>query len=129
MTPQAFSQTVEDFLAGSRGAVVLENGAAIFDLAQSKYSVTGETNQCLLHLWSSERNIVRRVLDAEIKHEVLRLAVQRMGQTRPTKLEICRERDRRTPTARRAPRLPPHLAAFVGAQIFRLLRRQAKHRR
>jgi hypothetical protein len=105
MTPQAFAQTVEDFLAGSRGAVVLENGAAIFDLAQSKYSVTGETNRCLLHLWSSERNIVRRVLDAEIKHEVLRLAVQRMGQTRPTKLEICRERDRRPPTARRAARL------------------------
>jgi hypothetical protein len=105
MTPQAFTQTVEDFLAGSRGAVVLENGAVLFDLTQSKYSVTGETNKCLLHLWSAERNIVRRVLDAEIKNEVLRLAVQRMGQARPSKLEICRERDRRTPTARRAARL------------------------
>ena len=105
MTPQAFARTVEDFLAGSRGAVVLENGAVVFDLAQSKYSVSGETNKCLLHLWSAERNMVRRVLDAEVKNETLRLAVQRMGQARPTKLEICRERDRRTTTARRAARL------------------------
>ena len=105
MTPRALAQTLEDFLAGSRGAVVLENGAVVFDLAQAKYSVCGEVNKCLLHLWSAERNIVRRVLDAEVKNEVLRLSVQRMGQARPTKLEICRERDRRTTTARRAARL------------------------
>jgi hypothetical protein len=48
---------------------------------------------------------VRRVLDVEIKNDVLRLAVQRLGQARPTKLESCRERDRRTPTAKRAARL------------------------
>ena len=101
MTPRALAQTLEDFLAGSRGAVVLENGAVVFDLAQAKYSVCGEVNKCLLHLWSAERNIVRRVLDDEVKNEVLRLSVQRMGQARPTKLEICRERDRRTTTARR----------------------------
>jgi hypothetical protein len=41
----------------------------------------------------------------EVKNEVLRLAVQRMGQTKPAKLEICRERDRRTPGARRAARM------------------------
>jgi len=32
-------------------------------------------------------------------------SVQRLGQTRPSKLEICRQRDRRTPTAKRAARL------------------------
>jgi hypothetical protein len=105
MTSESLSRELEDFLAGSRGAVVLENGAVVFDLAQAKYSVSGEFNKCLLHLWSAERNIVRRVLDVEIKHETLRLAVQRLGQARPTKLEICRERDRRTPTARRTARL------------------------
>jgi hypothetical protein len=72
---------------------------------KAKYSISGERNKCLLHLWSSERNLVRRVLDVEIKHEVLRLAVQRLGQTRPGKLEICRQRDRRTPTAKRVARL------------------------
>jgi hypothetical protein len=35
---------------------------------------------------------------------MLRLAVQRLGQARPSKLEICRERDRRTPSARKAAR-------------------------
>ena len=48
-----------------------------------------------------ERNAVRRVLEAEVKNGVLRVAVQRLGQARPSKLEICRERDRRSPTARR----------------------------
>jgi hypothetical protein len=56
-------------------------------------------------LWSAERNAVRRVLDAEVKNGALRLAVQRLGQARPTKLEICRERDRRTPTAKKACRV------------------------
>ncbi len=105
MTPEALARTVEDFLAGARDAVVLDDGATVFDLAQAKYSISGEHNKCLLHLWSAERNLVRRVLDVEIKHEVLRLAVQRLGQTRPGKLEICRQRDRRTPTAKRAARL------------------------
>src|SRR5258708_3484027 len=105
MTPEALSRTVEDFLAGARDAIVLDDGAAVFDLAQAKYSISGEHNKCLLHLWSAERNLVRRVLDVEIKHEVLRLAVQRLGQTRPGKLGICRQRDQRTPTAKRAARV------------------------
>jgi hypothetical protein len=95
---------VQDFLSEAAGAVVLENGAVAFDLAQSKYSISGEYNRCLLHLWSAERNSVRRVLEAEVKNGTLRLAVQRLGQARPSRLEICRERDRRTPTARKAAR-------------------------
>lgn len=105
MTPEALMRTVEDFLAGARDAVVLDEGAVLFDLAQAKYSVSGERNKCLIHLWSEERNLVRRVLDVEAKREVLQLAVQRLGQTHPSKLEICRQRDRRTPTAKRATRL------------------------
>jgi hypothetical protein len=104
VTPQALTRTVQDFLCEAAGAVVLENGAVAFDLAQSKYSISGEYNRCLLHLWSAERNSVRRVLEAEVKNGTLRLAVQRLGQARPSKLEICCERDRRTPTARRAAR-------------------------
>jgi hypothetical protein len=105
VTPEALTRTVQDFLSEAAGAVVLENGAVAFDLAQSKYSISGEYNRCLLHLWSSERNSVRRVLEAEVKNGTLRLAVQRLGQARPTRLEICRERDRRTPTARRIARV------------------------
>jgi hypothetical protein len=105
VTPDSLVRTVGDFLAGSRAAVILENGAVVFDLAHSKYSISGEYNKCLLHLWSAERNVVRRVLDLEVKNEVPRLMVQRLGAARPTKLEICRERDPRTATAKRTARL------------------------
>jgi hypothetical protein len=104
MTPESLTRTVQDFLSEASGAVVLENGAVMFDLAQSKYSISGEYNKCLLHLWSSERNTVRRILDAEVKNGTLRLAVQRLGQAHPTKLEVCRERDRRSPSAKRVAR-------------------------
>ena len=102
MTPDALTRTLQEFLAEAAGAVVLEDGAIAFDLARAKYSISGEHNKCLLHLWSAERNAVRRVLDAEVKGGALRLAVQRLGQARPSKLEICRERDRRSPTAKKA---------------------------
>ena len=104
VTPEILSQTVQEFLSDASDAMVLEEGAVVFDLAEAKYSISGEYNRCLLHLWSSERNTVRRVLDAEVKNGTLRLAVQRLGQARPTKLEICRERDRRSPSAKKAAR-------------------------
>jgi hypothetical protein len=104
VTPDALTRTVQDFLSEASGAVVLENGAVAFDLCQSKYSISGDYNKCLLHLWSAERNTVRRVLDAEVKNGTLKLFVQRLGQARPTKLEICRERDRRSPTAKKIAR-------------------------
>jgi len=104
MTPESLTRTVQNFLSEASGAVVLENGAVMFDLAQSKYSISGEYNKCLLHLWSEERNTVRRVLEAEVKNGTLRLAVQRLGQSHPTKLEICRDRDRRSPSAKRVAR-------------------------
>ena len=105
MTPESLTRTVGDFLAVASDALILEDGAVVFDLSQSKYSISGEHNKCLLHVWSAERNVVRRVLEAEVKNERLLLAVKRLGQSKPTKLEICRERDRRTPTAKRAARL------------------------
>jgi hypothetical protein len=104
MTPDTLTRTVQDFLSEAAGAVVLENGAVAFDLSQARYSISGEYDKCLLHLWSSERNTVRRVLDAEVKNGTLRLAVQRLGQSRPTRLEICRERDRRSPSAKKVAR-------------------------
>jgi hypothetical protein len=105
MTPEALSRTISDFLDGSRAAVVVEDGGVVFDLAEAKYSISGEYNKCLLHLWSSERNVVRRVLEAEVKATTLRLRVQRMGQKQPTRLDFCRDRDQRSPAARRSARV------------------------
>jgi len=105
MTPESLSQMLSDFLDGSRAAAVVEDGAVVFDLAEAKYTISGEYNKCLLHLWSSERNVVRRVLDAEVKATTLRLRVQRMGQKQPTRLDFCRDRDQRSPAARRSARV------------------------
>jgi hypothetical protein len=105
VNPESLVNLLQSFLSSASDAVILEDGGVIFDLAESKYSISGEYNKCLLHVWSAERNVVRRVIEAEVKNETLRLSVQRLGQSRPTMLEICRERDRRTPTAKRAARL------------------------
>ena len=68
MTTDSLSEMLSDFLDGAHAAVaVVEDSAIAFDLAESKYSVSGEYNKCLPHLWSSERNFVRRALDAEVK--------------------------------------------------------------
>lgn len=115
---EALTRTIEAYLAGSRHALVLEDGAALFDLTRSKYSLSGEYGKCLLHLWSEERNAVRRVLDVEEKKGSLQLTVQRMGQPRPSKLEICRSVDPRAPTARKAAR------AAYQQQLQRLLARR-----
>jgi hypothetical protein len=105
VTPESLLLALQEFLSASRDAVVLEDGAVVFDLAMAKYSVSGEYNKCLLHIWSAERNMVRRVLDAQVKSDVLHLAVQRLGQSRPAKLEVCRRRDRRSPSSKRAARV------------------------
>jgi hypothetical protein len=102
--PDTLVRTIRDFLNESRSAVILEDGAVIFELENAKFSISGDRGRCLLQLWSAERNIVRRVVEAELKNTVLRLSVQRLGQARPSKLEICRDRDRRTPSAKRAAR-------------------------
>jgi hypothetical protein len=104
MTPEILSRTLENFLSLSTAAVVIEDGAVAFDLVQARYSISGERNKCLLHLWSAERNVVRRVLDVETRGETLCVTVQKLGHSRPTKLEICRNRDRRSPSAKRATR-------------------------
>ncbi|PYV73558.1 MAG: hypothetical protein DMG97_09365 [Acidobacteria bacterium] len=105
MTSENLAAALDGFLSASSSAVVMEGGAVVFDLAQAKYSISGENNKCLLHQWSSERNVVRRVLDVETRRETLRVTVQRMGMAKPTKLEICRQRDPRTASAKKHLRL------------------------
>src|ERR1041385_4935571 len=104
MTPDLLARSLQEFLAASRSAVVLEDGQVLFDLETAQYSLSAEKGRCLLHLWSPERNAVRQVLDAELKNNMLTLNVRRFGQTRPNKMEICRARDRRPPTAQKAAR-------------------------
>jgi hypothetical protein len=55
---------LEQFLAGTPQAIAVEDGEVLFDFDTAKYSVSGE-GKCILHLWSEERNAVRRVLTAD----------------------------------------------------------------
>src|SRR5580704_1514126 len=101
ISAESLGRMLESFLADSAHAIALENGEPLFDFATARFSISGE-GKCVLHLWSEERNAVRRVLDAELKSRVLRLSVLRFGQSQPTLMEICADRDQRNPTALRA---------------------------
>jgi len=123
----ALARTLQRYLADSRDSVIVEDGAVSFELARAHYSVSAEHGKCVLHLWSDERNAVRRVVEAEEKGDVLRLAVLRFGQSRPSKLEICRDRDRRSTSAKQVSRaayqerlrrtLVRHLPEFTLSQM------------
>jgi hypothetical protein len=104
MHPETLARAIQEFLGEAPAAVVREDGEVTFDFASARYSLSTDHGKCVLHLWSGERNAVRRVVEAEQKNGVLRLEVQRFGQPKPTKLEICRDRDHRTPTAKSAAR-------------------------
>ncbi len=101
---ESLAQLLQDFLAEHPQAVVTENGEVLFDFETARYSVSGE-GRCLLHLWSEERNIVRRVLDAEARGHTLELQVLRFGQSQPSLLEICPNQDRRNEGGRRTSRV------------------------
>ena len=67
MDAEAIARSLQDFLAESPKAVVVEGGEVIFDFTAAKYACSTEHGRCLLHLWSDERNTVRRVLDSEVR--------------------------------------------------------------
>ena len=48
MNADALTRTLEEFLTEASGAIVLEDGAVMFDLAQARYSISGEHNKCVL---------------------------------------------------------------------------------
>lgn len=101
MTPELLARTLQQFLAEAQSGVVIEDGQVVFDLLSARYAISAERGRCLLHLWSEERNIVREVLDAELQQGTLGLSVRRFAKARPHRLEICRDRDRRSPAGRK----------------------------
>jgi len=104
MDAVSLSRHIQDFIASSSSGVVVEDGEVLFALSDSRYTLSSENGRCVLHLWSSERNCVRRVVEAEEKSGTLRLQVLRLGRPKPTNLEICRDRDQRSPSAKRSQR-------------------------
>ncbi len=99
-TTGEIAAAIEDFLADHAGAVLLEDGRVLFDMRSSRYSLSHEHGRCTLHLWSDERNLIRRVVSTVARKGSLRLATTRFGQSKPQMLELVSQPDRRTPTAR-----------------------------
>jgi len=104
LTAEALAGVLEAFLLEAPHAILLENGEPLFDFQSARYSVSGE-GKCVLHVWSEERNIVRRVLDLEATPRVLRLTALRFGRSKPETIEICADAGHRSASAQRASRL------------------------
>ncbi len=104
-TTEQIAAALEAFLAEHGRAVVLEDGKVLFDMREAKYRLATEHGRCTLHLWSEERNVVRRVSATAMRNGVLRLSTHRFGQTKPATLELVADRDRRTPSTRETTRV------------------------
>lgn len=70
---------------------VRENGGRVAPLASLSWEVRGAAEKPLLHLWSAEHNLTRRVLAiTDHSEQRLILAVERFGRSRPDRLEFVR---------------------------------------
>ncbi len=100
VSPESLVEVVETYLTAHPAAAVLEDGSVLFDMRAARYSLTLAHGRCLLQLWSEERNLVRTIVEAQLRSGCLRLMTRRMGVTKPLALELVPNSDRRTPTAR-----------------------------
>jgi len=70
---------------------VRENGGRVAPLAALSWEVRGAAEKPLLHLWSAECNLTRRVLAiTDCSEQHLILAVERFGRSKPDRLEFVR---------------------------------------
>jgi hypothetical protein len=82
--------SIREFAAAGT-AELCENGGRLAPLSKLSWEVRGESDKPLLHIWSEEYNLTRRVI-AITDHSDARLvlAVERFGRTRPDRLEFVR---------------------------------------
>src|SRR3984957_7399059 len=78
-----------DGLCAIRAPEVRENGEWLAGLDGVQYEVSAQGDAALLHLWSAQQSLVRRVLRvAEESRDRLVLEVSRFGYSRRTQLEF-----------------------------------------
>lgn len=78
-------------LAASGCVEVREDGQWLAELATLQCEVNRKGKQALVHLWSDERNLTRRVLRVKERAEDrIVLEVQRFGRAKPGRLEFLR---------------------------------------
>lgn len=77
--------------AASGVVEVREDGRWLAGLSPTNYELRRNGKTVLVHLWSSERNLTRRVLSVKLQsNERLVLEVQRFGRAKPARLEFVR---------------------------------------
>ena len=82
--------TLREFAAAAP-VEVRENGGHVAPLAVLSWEVRGAAEKPLLHLWSAEYNLTRRVLAiTDHSEQCLTLAVERFGRSKPDRLEFVR---------------------------------------
>ena len=70
---------------------VRENGGCVAPFSGMSWEVRGDGEKPLLHLWSEQLNLTRRVLAiTDHSEQRLALAVERFGRSRPDRLEFIR---------------------------------------
>jgi len=77
--------------ASAGAAELCENGGRLAPLSKLSWEVRGSDDKPLLHIWSEQYNLTRRVI-AITDHSDSRLvlAVERFGRSRPDRLEFVR---------------------------------------
>ncbi len=94
------ASVIQAFLAEHPHSLVLEDGRTLFDLREAKYSLSADRGRATIHLWSADRNLVRRLLAVTPRAHTLRLTTQRLGQSRLQTLELTPDKHLRSPSTR-----------------------------
>jgi len=93
----ALRTRLEVFLGADPRREITEDGELLFELRDTHYRLEEAHGKLLLHLWSPERNWVRRVVGiAEETPDRLVVEVERFGQSRPGELVVAAPRRRVT---------------------------------
>jgi len=85
-------------MAASGSVEVREDGEWLAELDGLHYELRRQGKNSLVHLWSEERNLTRRVLRIkEHSEDQIILEVHRFGRVKPGRLEFLRKNSRRLP--------------------------------
>jgi len=105
-------------MAASGSTEVREDGEWLDELAELRWELREHGKNALVHLWSDERNLTRRVLRIrEQSQSRIVLEVQRFGRIRPSRLEFLRK-DSPHPAGRaRRERFRAHLRRILGERF------------
>jgi len=114
--PGELEQALEECI-GSGRVDVYEDGKRVAGLSSLRHELHRQGKHLLLHLWSDERNLVRRVLAMERTEDGIRLAVERFGKSKPGRLEIVRVETPRSATRLSREKFCAHFEQLLTGQF------------